>query len=249
VEFDSRLQDAVARLPYPPLFVTISGAHLYGFASPDSDFDLRGVHLLPLRELIGLDAPRETVEVSETRDGIEWDIVSHDARKFFGFLLKDSGYALEQVMSPLVVCTSPGHKELKVIARKCHNRRFARHYLGFSENQWRLFEKKSPPRVKPLLYIYRVLLTGIHLMQSGELEPNLLRLNEIFGILVVDDLVAMKTATQEQIELPDADLKFYRAEYDRLRALLVESEASSPLPPSVDVRGELGDLLLRLRLG
>ncbi|WP_274519994.1 DNA polymerase beta superfamily protein [Abditibacterium utsteinense] len=49
---DSRLQDAAARLPYAPLFVTVSGAHLYGFASPDSDFDLRGAHILPLRELV-----------------------------------------------------------------------------------------------------------------------------------------------------------------------------------------------------
>ncbi|MDJ0688801.1 MAG: nucleotidyltransferase domain-containing protein [Xenococcaceae cyanobacterium MO_188.B32] len=28
--------------PYPLLFATISGAHLYGFPSPDSDYDLRG---------------------------------------------------------------------------------------------------------------------------------------------------------------------------------------------------------------
>ncbi|MBW3635502.1 MAG: nucleotidyltransferase domain-containing protein [Armatimonadetes bacterium] len=242
------MQDAAARLPHPPLFVTVSGAHLYGFASPDSDFDLRGAHILPLRELVGLNPPRETVEISEIRDGLEWDIVSHDARKFFALLLKNSGYALEQAMSPLVVVSTSQHEELKAIARKCHNRHFARHYFGFAENQWRLFEKKAP-RVKPLLYIYRVLLTGIHLMRSGELECNLVHLNEIFEISVVNDLIAMKTATQEQIELPDADMGFYRAEYDRLRALLVEAEADSPLPQSADVREELNDLLLRLRLG
>ena len=32
--------------PFTLVFATISGAHLYGFPSPDSDFDLRGVHLL-----------------------------------------------------------------------------------------------------------------------------------------------------------------------------------------------------------
>ena len=42
---DSRLQRVVDRHPHPLLFVTISGAHLYGFPSPDSDCDLRGVHL------------------------------------------------------------------------------------------------------------------------------------------------------------------------------------------------------------
>jgi predicted nucleotidyltransferase len=248
MSLDPRLQQAVARMPYPPLFVTISGAHLYGFASPDSDYDLRGVHLLPLREIVGLEAPRETVEIAETRDGIEWDIVSHDARKFFSFLLKDSGYALEQLMSPLVVVSSPEHEELKEIGKKCVNRHYARHYLGFAENQWALFAKKSPPRVKPLLYIYRVLLTGIHLMQTGELECNLVTLNKKFEIEVVNDLIAMKTATQEQVELDVPDLAFYRAEYDRLRGVLVEAEENSPLPPYVDIRNDLSELLLKLRL-
>ncbi|MEA3341334.1 MAG: nucleotidyltransferase domain-containing protein [Chloroflexota bacterium] len=35
------LQPIVQTLPYPPLFVTVSGAHLYGFPSPDSDVDVR----------------------------------------------------------------------------------------------------------------------------------------------------------------------------------------------------------------
>ena len=39
---DPRLHRIVAAQPYPLLFATISGAHLYGFPSPDSDFDLRG---------------------------------------------------------------------------------------------------------------------------------------------------------------------------------------------------------------
>ena len=41
---DPRLHRIFAAQPYPLLFATISGAHLYGFPSPDSDFDLRGAH-------------------------------------------------------------------------------------------------------------------------------------------------------------------------------------------------------------
>ena len=37
----------VARKGPEPIFATISGAHLYGFASPDSDVDLRGAFMLP----------------------------------------------------------------------------------------------------------------------------------------------------------------------------------------------------------
>jgi hypothetical protein len=61
---DPRLHRIVAAQPYPLLFATISGAHLYGFPSPDSDFDLRGAHVLPLEKIAGLEVKDETVEQS-----------------------------------------------------------------------------------------------------------------------------------------------------------------------------------------
>ena len=173
-----RLRGVVSRHPYPLVFATISGAHLYGFPSPDSDYDLRGCHVLPVREVVGLDAGRETIETSAKDGGFELDLVTHDAKKFFGLLLKKNGYVLEQVYSPLVVHTTPEHEELKEIAQGCITRHHSHHYFGFAETQWRLFEKERPRRVKPLLYVYRVLLTGIHLMRTGEVEANLVRLNE-----------------------------------------------------------------------
>ena len=47
-----------------PVFATISGAHLYGFASPDSDVDLRGAFLLPARSLLGLHPADETITIA-----------------------------------------------------------------------------------------------------------------------------------------------------------------------------------------
>lgn len=96
----SLLHQITAAQPYPLLFATISGAHLYGFSSPDSDFDLRGVHVLPLPKVLGLDVRDETVEDSRVIEGLEMDIVSHDVRKFFWLLLKKNGYVLEQLYSP-----------------------------------------------------------------------------------------------------------------------------------------------------
>jgi len=49
-------------------------------------------------------------------------------------------------------------------------RHHSHHYLGFAATQWSPFEKDNPPRVKPLLYVYRVVLTGIHLMRTGQIE-------------------------------------------------------------------------------
>lgn len=187
MNFDLRVENEIAIQPYPLLFATISGAHLYGFPSPDSDYDLRGVHILPVPEIIGLEAGRETIEVSEIRDGLEIDLVTHDVKKFFGLMLKKNGYVMEQLFSPLVLRTSPEHEELKEIAKACLTRHHSHHYFGFAETQWKLFDKECPRRVKPLLYVFRVLLTGIHLMRSGRIESNLITLNQEFKLPYIPD--------------------------------------------------------------
>ena len=84
---DPRFNRIVVAQPYPLLFATISGAHLYGFPSRDSDSDLRGAHVLPLEKIIGLEIRGEALEDSRVIEGLEMDIVSHDVRKFFGLLL------------------------------------------------------------------------------------------------------------------------------------------------------------------
>lgn len=233
--------------PYPLIFVTISGAHLYGFPSPDSDFDLRGVHVLPVAEVVGLEAGRETIEISGIRDGLEMDLVTHDARKFFLLMLKKNGYVLEQLYSPLIVRTSPEHEELKHIARGCITRHHAHHYLGFAETQWKLFEKENQRRVKPLLYVYRVLLTGIHLMRTGEVLANLVTLNEVYRLPYVPELVARKSPGPEQSRLVNADVELHRREYDRLIGELNLVFEHSSLPEAPSAKSALNDLLLRLR--
>jgi uncharacterized protein len=246
---EPRLLRQVEQHPYPLLFATISGAHLYGFPSPDSDYDLRGVHLLPLTEVVGLKTGPETVEKLGVHDGLEIDLVTHDARKFFGLLLKKNGYVLEQVFSPLVVHTTPEHTELKEIARHCVTRHHAHHYLGFSETQWRLFQTEDPPHVKPLLYVYRVLLTGIHLMRTGEVQANLKLLNEEFKLPYIPELIERKVDGTEKCRLERADLGFHQREYERLRSELEQAHRASKLPEAPSGTPELHDLLVRIRLG
>lgn len=242
-----RLREITDSQPYPLLFVTISGAHLYGFPSADSDYDLRGVHVLPLREVIGLNMPRETIESAAGPEGLEIDLVTHDVYKFFRLLLKKNGYVLEQLYSPLVLHTTPEHAELKEIARGCITRHHAHHYLGFARTQWGLFDKDR--RVKPLLYVYRVLLTGIHLMRTGEIMANLVRLNEVFKLTHIDELIAQKVGGTEQATLEGANLEFHRREYERLTGELEAARDASTLPEAPESRDALHDLLLRIRMG
>jgi predicted nucleotidyltransferase len=173
-------------------------------------------------------------------------------------MLRRNGYVLEQLYSPLIVHTTPEHDELKAIAHGCVTRHHAGHYLGFAETQWRLFEKDR--RIKPLLYTYRVLLTGIHLMRTGQVEANLRVLNDQARLSHVYDLIASKKNGRED-ELFGAenapanadsptgrDFAFHESEYRRLTAELEAARAASSLPHEPTARDALHDLLVRLRL-
>ena len=144
--------------------------------------------------------------------------------------------------------TTPWHPELLTYIPRSITIYHSHHYLGFAQTQWSLFKKESPQRVKPLLYVYRVLLTGIHLMRTGEVEANLPHLNEVFRLPHISDLIDRKLAGLEHATLADADLAFHEAEYQRLIALLEEARTASRLPPEPSCFAELNDLLVRLRL-
>ncbi|MEG4212450.1 nucleotidyltransferase domain-containing protein [Microcoleus sp. S13_B4] len=247
-EYISNLAPIISVQPYPLLFATVSGSHLYGFPSADSDFDLRGVHILPLPKVIGLICGEETIEVSEVREGMQLDLVTHDIKKFFEMLLKRNGYVLEQLYSPLIVYSTKEHEELKAIASNCITKHHSHHYLGFAQTQWKLFEKERPRRVKPLLYVYRVLLAGIHLMQTGEVEANLVKLNEKFQLSYIPDLIDRKLAGEEKYVLEDTDIEFYQQERDRLINILEEASFTSHLPSNPNAKVALSDFLVKVRM-
>ncbi|AFY35822.1 DNA polymerase beta superfamily protein [Calothrix sp. PCC 7507] len=247
MEIPNPISTIICQQPYPLLFATISGSHLYGFPSPDSDYDLRGVHILPVRELVGLDTGTETIAISESYSSLELDLVTHDIKKFFLLLLKKNGYVLEQLYSPLILKTTPEHEELKCIAKGCITRHHSHHYFGFAATQWKLFAKEQPHQVKPLLYVYRVLLSGIYLMQTGVVEANLIKLNEVFNLPYIHDLIAQKLSDREQSILSNFDMAFYQQEYERLRSQLQTVYETSKLPEASVAKAALHDLLLRLR--
>ncbi len=241
----NHLVDVVRRGP-EPVFATISGAHLYGFASPDSDVDLRGAFLLPAQALLGLHPPAETITIEDKRT-IELDWVAHDIRKFARMMTSHNGYVLEQLFSPLVVVSTPSHEELRELGRGCITRRTVRHYQGFLRGRRKRLEEPAPT-VKHLLYAYRVLFTGIYLMQTGEVIANLPVLNVHFRLPEVDDLVARKREGAERMVLDESDLGTHRTTLDRLEIMLDQAHDRSSLPEQPTTAAALDDFAVRLRL-
>jgi len=247
IPIPAQVHAAAAEHPYPLLFATVSGAHLYGFASEDSDWDLRGVHILPAKQVVGLLPLEETIEVAHN-DEIELDLVTHDVRKFFTLLLRPNGYVLEQLLSPLIVHTTQEHDELKDLVPALLTKHHAHHYIGFANNQWDMFRKETPQRVKPLLYTFRVLLTGIHLMRAHRIEANLDVLNETYRLPFIPDLVARKIGGAEKETLAPGEGEAFEQEFLTLRERLIEEAAQTTLPTETFARPALNDLLVRIRL-
>jgi predicted nucleotidyltransferase len=233
-------------LPRPLIFATVSGAHLYGFASVDSDLDLRAVHVLSAAEVVGMRTGPQTLQHAGERDGVELDVVSHDVLKFAKLLNSRNGYVLEQLLSPLVVVTTAVHEELRSVAGGLITRHHAHHYLGFAATQERLFTRTG--QLKPALYTLRVLLTGIHLMRTGRLETNLGVLGA--GLPYVPDLIAAKRQA-EHGPLPAGAMERLAVDIPRLRAELEEARDASNLPDHAEPAAveALHDLVVRTRLG
>ena len=110
----------------------------------------------------------------------------------------------------------------------------------------RLIKKQPAKTAKAVLYAYRVLLTGIRLLRTGQIEANLLRLNEDVKSSLIDDLIAMKT--EEKVAPTGLDWPVHAVRLDELEKALDRAFDESTLPEDRD-RQAVNDFLVQLRLG
>jgi uncharacterized protein len=59
-----------------PMNITISGSHLYGFSSPDSDIDFRGAYLCDTMHLLGINKPAWAPGISVVDSKGKMDVTS-----------------------------------------------------------------------------------------------------------------------------------------------------------------------------
>jgi predicted nucleotidyltransferase len=119
-----------------------------------------------------------------------------------------------------------------------------RHYRGFALNQLRFLEKE--PTAKKLLYVLRTTMTGIHLLETGELEADLNRLMGPYDLEDAMTLVERKRAG-ERVGLDPALLEVWRPRLDGLFARLDAAHEKSLLPSEPPNERELREWLLAVR--
>jgi predicted nucleotidyltransferase len=209
---------------------SLVGSHSYGFPSRDSDFDLKAIHLAPAEAFLGLTDPPSHREFLGVVDGLELDFTSHEARPALQRLLRGDGNVLERIFSPYQLLPeqeSPRLAELRAAARDNLSRRCYGHYGGFFRQLARGYAESGGGKIKTLLYLFRVALSGVHLLREREVLADLGLLLERYPFAPVHELFRLK----EEAELAQvADDRPYRELIPRLEALLVEAHERSPLP-------------------
>ena len=233
-----------------PVFATVSGAHLYGFESPDSDVDLRGAFSAPRAALLGLRTEIPTKTVMRVEDGVELDWVAHEVRKTVRLCVTGSGEVLEQVHSPLVLRTGPWHEELVELARACEPRAHARHNRGIRPSR-RARLDGPPATLKALLYAYRSALTGVHVLEGGGIEASLPALLAERPQAGVCELIERKRIGAEKEPLEEGEAERHRGALDALQRRLDALGSTSSLPAALEP-GSPGwrardDFLVRIR--
>jgi hypothetical protein len=159
------------------LVVYLSGAHAYGFPSPDSDLDLKCVHVAPTADLVGLTPAEDPGDRIDVIDGVELDYGSNELAAVLRGAIKGNGNYLERILGELALGGDAALlAEAREVVRPLLSRRCSRHYGGFATSQLRLFDEK--PTAKRALYVLRTAATGIHLLARGELVIDLDRLRD-----------------------------------------------------------------------
>ncbi len=207
--------------------IYLSGAHAYGFPSPDSDLDLKAIHIASTERMLGLSQPNPTSDRAEIIEGVEIDYTSNEIGAVLAGILAGNGNYLERVLGRTSVRSSDLHDSLRPVVQANLTRRAHRHYRGFASGQQRELEKK--PTVKKLLYVLRTALTGTHLLRTGTLETDLTLLLDSYGLADARELVAAKQAG-ERVAADPALLEAWRPRLDRVLGRLDEAHADSVLP-------------------
>lgn len=230
------------------LVIYLSGAHAYGFPSPDSDLDLKAVHGEPAGALLGLSPPPSHASRVEVVKDVEVDYTSNELGPVLAGVLGGNGNYIERFLGDLVLYATPALDELRPLIQRSLSRRVHRHYRGFATQQRAAFETAENPTAKKLLYVLRTALTGIHVLRTGELVTDVTRLAEPYGFTDVEHLIAVKRSG-ERVGLDSALALHWKPRLSGLFASIDEAVAKSPLPAEPANEPELDAWLVAHRLG
>ena len=188
------------------LYACESGSRAWGFASRDSDWDVRFFFVHPQREYLRVQLPADHLHRDLPGD---LDITGWDLRKALHHAAKSSASVLEWLGSPVVYFDRDGFaEEMRRLARGCFRvRPTVHHYLGLAKQLWSQAGEGAALNGKKCLYVVRATLCARWALMHGTPPPvpfaELLPLIGDSALLEeVQQFVALKLRAKESDALP-----------------------------------------------
>ena len=182
-----------------------SGSRAWGFASPDSDYDVRFVYVRKKEDYLRLDEPKDTIDwqLDEVLDINGWDL-----KKALKQFAKGNATLFEWSGSPIIYRTTEEWTKISKVSEQYFSEKAAiYHYYGTANNTYHEYLQGETVRYKKYFYALRPLLAAEYIEKYHEAPPvlfeELLKL-ELFPELrqAINELLEIKKRTTEKEENP-----------------------------------------------
>lgn len=182
-----------------------SGSRAWGFASPDSDYDVRFVYVRTEEDYLRLDEPRDVIEwqLDEILDINGWDL-----KKALRQFAKSNATLFEWSGSPIVYRTTEDWKRISEVSKQYFSEKAAvYHYYGTANSTLQGYLQGETVRYKKYFYALRPLLAAQYIekyhMAPPVLFDDLLKMDLPPELgTAIDELLEIKKKTTEDEEKP-----------------------------------------------
>lgn len=219
----------------------IVGSRLHGLATPESDWDYRGIHISPLIDVL---SPFRKLKNTSWIEGDE-DNTSYELADFCKQAVRGNATILEVFFSDKIIETSPEHQEMR---RNWHKfmdtRRFVMASRGYAHNQWNKFYNFEDVGMlgqrrtaKFSIAFLRVMWQCEQFLLTGEFKCNLEQ-SDLFPLLkkikpmsveqiseVLPEIVAAMTDMNMRVSAAEAESKFMsmKPDFEWIEQFLVKA--------------------------
>lgn len=148
-----------------------SGSRAWGFASPDSDYDVRFIYARPKEFYLRLEKTRDVIEwqLDDTLDINGWDI-----KKTLQLLYKSNPTVFEWNNSPIVYRTTEEWQSISdTLSRYFSKKSGVYHYLNTAKGNYKGWETDETVKFKKYFYVLRPLLACRWILEEGTPPPML----------------------------------------------------------------------------
>ena len=194
------------------LYACESGSRAWGFASPDSDYDVRFIFVRPVEDYLRV---KELPDFIDAELNEVYDINGWDLKKFFKQLYKSNPVLFEWANSPIFYRTTQEWESVKAIMKEYVLQvAMIHHYRGMAKSNVRSNFSTTEVVLKKYLYVLRPVLACVWIMQKHTVPPTefMKLVEEVLPEelkVLVDELLAVKMKSGEKekgARIPQIDL-------------------------------------------